>query len=211
MRIFKKACGIIVGVLLWGTLAICVLLMVITVAAKASGKQPTFFGLGIYQIVSGSMEPEIKVGDVIIGKKADPKAVKVGDNLIFNYGKIIITHKVIAINPDGTFTTHGSANPEGSNETVTPSQVIATQIFQLKGFGVVLNFLRSPFGFLLVIALPIGGLIIYQTITLTKRLKEYKSAKSSQNNAPPPNTPETQALKQEIATLKQKLSNKDKK
>lgn len=196
----KKIAGICLTVLLWTVLACSAFLAVFsTVArAKSGGKDTTWlFGLGFYEIVSGSMEPEIHVGDVLVGKRADVDSVKEGDVILFRYGDIIIAHKLLSVNGDGTVTTHGIANPEGANETVPVGDILARKVLRLPGLGYVVNFIRSPYGFLLLIVLPVGAFIIFETVSLTRRLKEYRAAKESDDS---------ERMRCEIEELKSRLA-----
>jgi len=67
----------------------------------------TIFGYTIFQVASGSMEPELYVDDVILVKVS--KDIEVNDVISYLDDDAIITHRVISI--DGDFlTTKGDAN-----------------------------------------------------------------------------------------------------
>lgn len=189
----KKAVNVTVSVLLYMLLACCFLLMIVSAVSAFGGKKTGLFGVGLFQIVSGSMAPEVNVGDVIIGKKTDLDDLAVGDNLIFNYNGRVVTHKLIAADGD-RLTTHGVANAEGANESITYADVIAKQVLRIPKFGYVLNFLRSGAGFFIVIALPIGGLVVYHTVSLSRKIREYKRADD-----------DTKEIRDEIDALKARL------
>lgn len=177
------------------------LVMAIAIKLTGDSKKNTtwFFGIGFYQIISGSMEPELMIGDLIIAKKTPASELKVGDNIVFIYANKIVTHKVQELPGNGKIVTKGVAN--SSSETIDESDVIAKQILHIPNLGKVLDFARGPMGFVVVIALPLGALIIYQTISLGKRLKEYR--KEAAEGAPVENPEE---LMDEIALLKAKLA-----
>lgn len=57
-----------------------ILIYNITLIMKAiinSNETPTFFGIKTYVIISGSMEPTLNIGDIIIVKKAKEDELKV--------------------------------------------------------------------------------------------------------------------------------------
>lgn len=196
----KKAAGVMVSVLLWAVLALSLLLVVFSVLSHLkNNKGVGFLGLSLYQIVSGSMEPELKVGDVLLGKSVDYKDLRVGQNLIFydQSRDIVIAHKIIELSEDFV-TTHGIANPDGANETVLESNILAVQVFKIPGLGNVLNFLRTPAGFFLVIFLPIGGIILFQSLNLKRQLKQYRAKNAASDG-------DSEQLKTEIAELKRTL------
>lgn len=93
------------------------------------GGVASVFGKCILQVVTGSMEPSIHTGDFIIVEKTDPAALQVGDIITFTseqsdiYG-ILVTHRIKAINADGTFITMGDANPVEDALAVRQDQIL---------------------------------------------------------------------------------------
>ena len=43
----------------------------------------------MFTVVSGSMEPKYKIGDVLIAKEKDPSKIKVGDAICSQSGTIV--------------------------------------------------------------------------------------------------------------------------
>ena len=77
------------------------------------------FGIQVYSVISGSMEPEYPVGSLIYVKKATPDEVKVGDVITFVLSnETPATHRVIDIDCDAQlFYTQGDANFRINEET----------------------------------------------------------------------------------------------
>lgn len=76
-------------------------------------------------ITSNSMAPRISIGDLVILAPVDP-----GDELV--PGTVVtfavadgrlITHRVVAVREDGTYTTRGDANPVADSTPVDPDDV----------------------------------------------------------------------------------------
>ena len=72
----------------------------VTKRGRSTDWQPPLYGA--YIIVSGSMEPIIKVNDAIVIKRTDATNIKVGDVITYksvepSYYGIMITHRVIDI------------------------------------------------------------------------------------------------------------------
>ena len=55
---------------------------------------PRFMGYEIYNVVSGSMEPEIPVGSILYVKRAEPEEIIPGDVIAFRRDGSVITHRV---------------------------------------------------------------------------------------------------------------------
>lgn len=58
-------------------------------------KTPSFFGIKTYTIISGSMEPEIKIGDIVIVKESKQEDLQKGDIISFRQGQSVVTHRII--------------------------------------------------------------------------------------------------------------------
>ncbi|MCD8195420.1 MAG: signal peptidase I, partial [Coprobacillus sp.] len=72
-----------------------------------NNQMPTVFGYSVASVGSGSMEPTINTGDVIVNKKCDQYEV---DDIITFYSEAesrYITHRIVDINEDGSFKTQG--------------------------------------------------------------------------------------------------------
>ena len=84
-------------------LVILVLLFVLIVCMQRfSNNRLSFFNYRMFTVVTGSMEPRYKVGDVLIAKERDPEKVKVGDTISYlgevgQFKDKVITHEVIEI------------------------------------------------------------------------------------------------------------------
>ncbi len=74
---------------------------------------PRFMGYEIYNVVSGSMEPEIPVGSVIYVEEAVPEEVQEGDVIAFWSNDSVVAHRVVKNKMvEGAFVTKGDANAE---------------------------------------------------------------------------------------------------
>lgn len=72
---------------------------------------PRFLGYEIYEVVSGSMEPQIPVGSVIYVAPTAPEEIQENEIIAFWSGDSIITHRVMENHlVEGEFVTKGDAN-----------------------------------------------------------------------------------------------------
>jgi signal peptidase I len=87
---------------------------------------PMLFGWRPYVIESGSMQPRIKVGDIVIASpNHDPKML-LGHVTVFqdpDFPSRVKTHRVIRIAKDGRLVTKGDANPTADSQPVRLDKV----------------------------------------------------------------------------------------
>jgi signal peptidase len=143
---------------------------------------PAFAGIMPMIVLSPSMEPDIKDGDLIICAKADAADVQVGDVISFfdpsGKGMMVTTHKVDEIvYEDGKtfFRTYGinNKNTDGTFDK-DPKPVPAENLvgkytgIRLPAVGSFAMFMQTPAGLILCVALPIIALIAYDLIRRKK-------------------------------------------
>ena len=91
---------------------------------------PAFFGIKMYVIVSGSMEPELEIGDIVIVKdlKDDDKINK-DDVISFRQGQTVITHRVSeVVNINGV----EKYKTKGDNNNTEDTMIIGREIVEGK-------------------------------------------------------------------------------
>ena len=157
--------------------------------AKNPGYEPK---IRLYTIVSGSMEPNIKVYDVILDFRVDsPEQIKVGDVITFrstsNISKdLIVTHRVVDIkqvNGKYEYVTKGDYNPTPDSDTAKFSNIIGKVQMRFPQLGRLQFFLATKIGWLIVVVLPALGVIIYDIIKLVKLIKIKDEGSSISGNS----------------------------
>lgn len=93
-------------------------------------------GIGPYKLVgieTGSMTPSLKIGDaVIIDKNCNKDKLKVDDIIAYvNHDNVLVVHRIIQINSDGTFVTKGDYNNTADSGFVNKSQVKGKVSFKI--------------------------------------------------------------------------------
>lgn len=144
---------------------------------------PMPLGFGLAEVLSDSMYPTIKTGDVIMVVPKDE--YEVGDIVAFEDGAIIVTHRIIDENEDGTFVTKGDY--EGNSVDTLPLQekyIIGKVVKTFAGLGGFVSIMQSPL--MIMLSIMIIALLLYLS---TKKEKEYDQA-------------ELAKIKQQIASLK---------
>lgn len=127
---------------------------------------------GTYQsllIRSGSMEPSIMTGDVILIKTMEEYIEK--DVITFKeQEERIVTHRIVKeTNEAGkkAFITKGDANRSIDNDVVEPAQVLGKVVFIVPKLGFLATFVRTPIGIAVMIMIP-GFLIVIDRIIKIK-------------------------------------------
>ncbi len=84
---------------------------------------PSFFGHKPLVVVSGSMQPVLKVGGILYYEETNIKDFKKDDILVFELNDHTISHRIVDIKDD-YFITKGDANSSVDSYEVYHSQVI---------------------------------------------------------------------------------------
>ena len=103
----------------------------------------SLFGFSCLKVITGSMMPEIEVGESIIIKRC--KEYKVGDIITFIQDDEIITHRISSIS-DGNYYTRGDANNCDDLEPIKYNQIYGKVIYHFNSFF--LNHINSIAKFL---------------------------------------------------------------
>ena len=102
-----------------------------------------FVGAGIagnpwYRLVTiegGSMAPAISRGDLIVVVTPAPRRSMPGMILVMTVGGEVVTHRVVAVNADGTFVTRGDANGVDDNWGGQQAKVIGQYLATVPMLG----------------------------------------------------------------------------
>ena len=162
----RKKVSSILGMVISVLLFLLVLTVFISaIQARRENRPATFFGYSFSIVVTASMEPEIKVGDLIIVKEtATMSEVKQYDNIVFTskQGAIAgerIVHKVMEIREeDGElyFVTQGVNNNGISDEdAVDKNNFIGIAVYHSTVLGVIFGFFSRLENWILIVVLAI--------------------------------------------------------
>lgn len=117
---------------------------------KNPNQLPSILGYKVMTVLTGSMEPQLKPGDLIAVKTTSPENLNINDVITYrNSEKTLVTHRIIdLIDQDGVtlFQTKGDANNIADEDLVTVEQLIGTMQFHIPKIGLITNFIKSPLG-----------------------------------------------------------------
>lgn len=142
----KKAIHMIGNILF----ALVIIAILAFSANFALNKDPdkTIFGYRAYDVLSGSMEPELSVGDLVIVKAISPDEIQVGDIVTYyptTSKEVTVTHRVLrTMLQDGQVIveTKGDASPQ-ADPTFNSTAVIGVVIFHIPMLGGIISGIRS--------------------------------------------------------------------
>lgn len=127
-----------------------------------------------FVILSGSMEPSISPGDVVIVDAS--AAVAVGDVVTFDTGsEVPTTHRVVDA-VDGQYVTKGDANENADSRPVDPDDVLGRVSLTIPLAGYVVLWTNSPTGYVALVIVPIGLLLANELYTWAVTPSEDDSA-----------------------------------
>ena len=121
-------------------------------------------GMELKIVRSGSMEPAIETGALIAVREA--ATYQVGDVITFGADtatQIPTTHRIMEVEKNAgatTFVTQGDANENIDPTPVAASSVIGKVVYSAPKVGYIFDFARQPLGFLLLIGIPAGLIIL---------------------------------------------------
>ena len=166
----KKIWDIASGILV----AIVVIFAVLLMGARVAGLQ-------VYNVISGSMEPQYSVGDLLYVKTVDPDSVQVNDVITFvlNEQLVVATHRVVEIDSENRlFTTKGDRNETVDAAPVHFNNLIGTPVFHIPLLGYVSDFIQHPPGTYIAI----GGVGLLVAAVFLPDLFKKKNVPASQEN-----------------------------
>ncbi|MBR3324690.1 MAG: signal peptidase I [Clostridia bacterium] len=112
-------------------------------------------GYRAYMVMTGSMEPNYNIGDLIIIRETSIQDLKVGDviNYVLDNKKDTVTHRIsdiIVENGETLYQTKGDNNNSVDNELVHPNQIQGTLVFKISKLGSVLTNMLTGTGIVII-------------------------------------------------------------
>ena len=150
-------------------LAFCLALLgsLLTVATT------NLLGYSSYVIYSGSMEPTVKVGSLLVTRPADVEDLRVGDVITYRSpgNHTTLTHRIVSIRQeDGerVFQTKGDASLEPDPREIILRGQVSRMAFDIPYLGYVVDFAKSIQGVVLLLLVPAAGLLLMQGLKAWK-------------------------------------------
>lgn len=125
---------------------------------------PMPFGIGASVVLSGSMEPELSVNDLVLVRKHD--SYNIGDIVVYQDGSILVIHRIVSIDGDKVIT-QGDAN-NAADDPINISAVKGKAMCHIPFVGGAVRFLQSPAGFIILV---IAAVALFELPYLQERKK----------------------------------------
>ena len=161
MKKFMKTIGYIILV---------ALLLIIVLINLLSAIDITVFGFRTYKIGSGSMEPELKVNDLIVVKEF--KDYEAGDIVTFDYNGYKVTHRIVSIT-DSEVITKGDAN-NTNDKPIKKEDIVGKVIYNFTVINYINYLLSKPLTWLLILVILL--LIIAATTYMKQQERNEKES-----------------------------------
>ena len=149
-------------------LIILSLFALLTVVMTPAGQVPQVMGYSILQVLTGSMEPTIPEGSMLLIQQTEPDTLQPGDIISFFSPDPLLdgalnTHRIQEVLNDGDtleFITKGDANFLEDQQPVSARQVVGKVIFISPMLGKFVRLISNPLVFCLAVLLPLAAMLI---------------------------------------------------
>lgn len=153
--------------------AVALAFIIYVMVCSANGKAVNVFGKSILRVITGSMEPSLQVGDYIVIEKIDTDALNEGDIISFYSDQsdikgMLVTHRIVGRNDDGSFITKGDANPVSDIVTVRPESIVGKYTHKSRFFIWVNSFVHMKKILLLIVLVVMTFISMYEVRTVLK-------------------------------------------
>ena len=149
---------------LWRVITYIIYTIVVIFALLAISAKFSIGGIKLLVVKSGSMEPTIKTGSLVIDKSQTE--YQIGEIVTFrnlDHPNETLTHRIVSedIQDDlKLFTTKGDANEDADALTLSQDKILGRVVFQLPYLGYLVAFTRTWPGVIILIIIP-ATIIIY--------------------------------------------------
>lgn len=172
-------------IILYQILVIMALILtMVIVLQRISANNQSIGGYKIFRVITGSMEPEYEVGEVVISKEVNPKDIKVGDDIVYlgrvgEYSGKIIMHNVVAIDTDenGDLIFHAKGLQSNSVEDpqIRKDQIYGVVTYTSSILTILYDLATNIYSiFAIVIILVLNVFIAFNTPKKTKKKRKKK-------------------------------------
>lgn len=161
--------------------ALTIYILIAGVNAAKNNEMMSIFGYTYSVVPTDSMEPEINVGDSVIGKKESFDNLEIGDDVIYHYVyediDIYVVHRIIRYDEGYGFKTQGINTKQEDPIYVTKDNYVSTVVWSgsLANIGeIVLKNRGTLFLVLIAILLLIAGNGVFDIIKILDERKQLR-------------------------------------
>ena len=149
-----------------------ILIILIVIAFCLALVLPPKMGYQVYNIMTGSMEPEIPVGSIIYVEYVKPEQIAKGEVIVFQQEDFIVAHRVVENQTVvGEFVTKGDANATEDMNTVPYNAVIGRVAWHMARLGQFMALYSSSIGKIYVLGFALCG-VLFNILAVRLRDRE---------------------------------------
>ncbi len=145
---------------------------------------PTPFGYGAAAVLSGSMEPHLSKGDLILVKVTEEYTLR--DVVVYQDGTDLVVHRIVAVEGEQV-RTQGDAN-DTPDEPIPLSRIKGEVVAAIPWLGALSQWIKTPPGTVLLL----GAAVLLLEIPRRREKREH--------------TQEQERIKQEIRRLREEMN-----
>lgn len=154
-----------------------VLSMTVILAVGTTACVMLLKGLGwrVDSVLSGSMEPDIRTGSVVLTRPAESLEIQTGDVIVFRRAvdgehtePILIAHRVVDAGDGTAFRTKGDANKNPDPFLVPADDVVGVVVCDIPYLGRLAGLAGSPYG-ISVLGCCLGMLVVTELAHICRR------------------------------------------
>ena len=131
---------------------------------KLIAKEPyvSIFGYQSFIVLTGSMEPEIKPGDIVVIKEVNGQNLQVGDIITYSIKNTTqtVTHRIIeVVNKDGSiyYKTKGDNNNAADSELIESQKVVGKLALKFDQLGTVFSGFATTGGIAFIVLIVLAS------------------------------------------------------
>lgn len=136
---------------------------------------PKWLGFRLYEVQTGSMEPEYPIGGLVYVREVQPEEIEVGDVITYQLGtdtELVMTHRVVSVDRDAqTWVTKGDQNETEDVEPVAFKRLIGKSVYCIPRIAFLADFLHSAKGIAAIVG--VFGLVLCMWL-IADRLRKGK-------------------------------------
>ena len=159
-KIAKKVIEILAVILIYN-------IILIAISSANQINVINIFGYKSYIIKTNSMEPTIKINDVVITKKVEKQDLKIGDVITFLKKGEVITHRITQIEDNSKYTTKGDNNNIEDTFKINYDDIEGKHILTIPYLGAIVRALDNKIVFLIITLI----ILIFMFITIINQEK----------------------------------------
>lgn len=176
---------VILKVLKYFFIIIFVLFVSMVCLQRFSNNRIAVFNFRLFTVISGSMEPKYKIGDVLVAVETKPEDIKVGDAISYlgtknSFKDKVITHEVIKIEKDkqGKYYFHAKGLANAIEDPVVgEDQLYGVVKYRVITLSFIYKIVGTPLGFFIFVVVPILYIIGSELVSSLMEKEEQRRNK----------------------------------